>query len=88
MSDERGAPLIPTLTRHDDGTITAEWPEGVRTVECAVEMLKWMLADHNAIVAKVNAVTDAAKDFCVWDRQAIQAALASSDPSGAEGEQA
>jgi hypothetical protein len=40
--------VSPVVTRHDDGTITMEWPEGQRSTLVARVVLEGMLDEHNA----------------------------------------
>ena len=45
----------PTITRHDDGTLTVGWPDPpLRTYEVAHEALRFLVDDYNEVVAEAN----------------------------------
>ena len=45
----------PTITRHDDGTLTVGWPDPpLRTYEVAHEALRFLVDDYNEVVSEVN----------------------------------
>jgi hypothetical protein len=69
--------VSPVVTRHDDGTITMEWPEGQLSTLVSREVLEGMLDEHNGLVEALRnvralhaaAVTEAAginKPFCLF----------------------
>ena len=54
----------PTITRHDDGTLTVGWPDPpLRTYEVAHEALRFPLDDYNDVVERVATLEANAVDL-------------------------
>lgn len=52
----------PTLTRHDDGTLTVAWPDPPRrTYEVAHEALQSLVDDYNEVVLELRRHRDIAE---------------------------
>ena len=53
----------PTITRHDDGTLTVGWPDPpLRTYEVAHEALRFLVDDYNEVVERVATLERALSD--------------------------